>query len=233
MIDTVVFDLDDTLCEYRRSGADLLSLAFDRVGVEPCFTVEDYYAAFDTHAAPGETVDDIRTRCFASLTGAAGHDPALGRRLAGIYREERDHRDVRFRPGASEALDRLGRDHRLGLVTNGGPAMQRQKLDAIGITDAFDTMVFAGYESKPKPAPEPFHRALDALAVDRDRAVHVGNSLTADVAGAHAAGLRSAWVPTGHPPETAGPAPHYELDSLRDLQDPPWRSATGKPGSRP
>ncbi|PSQ56909.1 haloacid dehalogenase, partial [Halobacteriales archaeon SW_7_71_33] len=32
-VETVLFDLDDTLCTYRRSGAELLSLAFDRVGV--------------------------------------------------------------------------------------------------------------------------------------------------------------------------------------------------------
>lgn len=223
MIDTVVFDLDDTLCEYRRSGAEVLDLAFERVGVEPFFTVGDYYGVFADHAERGDPVSAIRSRCFAALASEAGHDAALGERIARIYREHRDHTDVRFRPGAPAVLDRLGEDHRLGLVTNGGPAIQKQKLTALGIADAFDTRVFAGYDTEPKPSPEPFDRALDALGAEPDRAVHVGNSLAADVAGAHAAGLRSVWLRNGYALPDDGPTPHYTLDSLTELHEPPWR----------
>ena len=222
MIDTVVFDLDDTICEYRQSGRAILSDAFDQVGVDPFFTVEDYFAIFEDHAARGEPVADIRERCFEALAAKQGFEPSLGRELADIYRDTRDHRDVRFRPGAAEALDRLRADHRLGLVTNGGPRMQRQKLDALGISDSFDTLVFAGYESAPKPAAEPFHRALEALNADPARAVHVGNSLAADIAGAHAAGLTSVWIPNGHDDRDEGPEPHFALESLHDLHNPPW-----------
>ncbi len=223
MIETVVFDLDDTLCEYRQSGREILDRAFEQVGVDPFFTVDDYLAVFDDHAARGEPVDTIRTRCFAALAGEEGYDPSLGRRIAEIYRERRDHRDVRFRPGAADALDRLSADHRIGLVTNGGPEMQTQKLDSLGIADRFDTFVFAGYDTEPKPAPEPFHHALDALDEDPARAVHVGNSLASDVAGAHAAGLTSVWVRNGHPRPDDAPQPDYSLDTLRELQDPPWQ----------
>lgn len=222
MIDTVVFDLDDTLCEYRRSGAEVLELAFEREGVAPFFTVEDYYGVFEDHAERGDPVEAIRARCFATLADDAGHDPALGRRIADTYRAHRDHSDVRFTEGARAALDRLAGDHRLALVTNGGPDMQRQKLAALGIADRFEAKVFAGYESAPKPAAEPFDRALDALGADPGRAVHVGNSLAADVAGAHAAGLRSAWLRNGYPLPEDGPTPHYSLDSLTELHEPPW-----------
>lgn len=223
MIDTVVFDLDDTLCEYRRSGAEVLDLAFERVGVEPFFTVEDYYGVFEDHASRGDPVADIRSRCFAALAAEAGHDPAVGRRIADIYRQHRDHSEVRFRPGAPAVLDRLGRDHHIALVTNGGPAMQKQKLTALGIADAFETLVFAGYESDPKPSPEPFDRALSDIGTQPDRAIHVGNSLAADVAGAHAAGLQSAWLRNGYPLPEDGPTPDYTLDSLSDLHEVPWR----------
>ena len=222
MIDTVVFDLDDTICEYRQSGREILAGAFDEVGVEPFFTVGDYLGIFEDHAARGEPVDTIRERCFETLAAEQGFEPDLGRELANIYRTSRDHRDVRFRPGAAEALDRLRTDHRLGLVTNGGPQMQRQKLDALELTDTFDTLVFAGYETEPKPSAEPFHRALDALSAEPAGAVHVGNSLSADVAGAHAAGLTSVWIPNGHGDMVEGPDPHFSLESLHELHDPPW-----------
>ncbi|PSQ40033.1 haloacid dehalogenase [Halobacteriales archaeon SW_5_70_135] len=194
-VETVLFDLDDTLCTYRRSGAELLSLAFDRVGVEPFFEVETYYGRYEGY------VDD-----------------------SGAYADERDHSNVDPLPGAVETVERLAGEYRLGLVTNGAPGMQRQKLDGLPFGDAFETVVYAGYEVPAKPAPEPFERALADLDAHPERAVHVGNSPSADVDGAHAAGLRAALLPDGPPTETAG-EPDYVLDSLSDLTAPPWDAA--------
>ncbi|MGW4467575.1 HAD family hydrolase [Micromonospora sp. NPDC004704] len=45
-----------------------------------------------------------------------------------------------------------------------------------------------------KPDGAMFSRALDALGLGADEVVHVGDSLRADVRGAHAAGIRAAWI---------------------------------------
>ena len=224
-VDAVLFDVDDTLCRYRRSGAELLSLAFDLVGVDPFFGVEDYHERYPEFAATTDDVDSLRRACFAALAEERGRDPALGRRVATAFADERDHRDVRPLDGALCAVERLDGDHRLGVVTNGAPSMQRRKLEGLGLADAFDAVVFAGYDSAPKPDPEPFGRALRSLSVQPERAVHVGNSLGSDVAGAHAAGVRAAWLADER---TAGAgidttsAPTYTLASMGDLLDPPW-----------
>ena len=80
-------------------------------------------------------------------------------------------------------------------------------------------IVHAGYEAQAKPHPEPFERALAALGTPASRTVHVGNSLSSDVAGAHAAGIASAWLKAGTEPD---PVPTYQLESMRDLLTPPW-----------
>ena len=49
---------------------------------------------------------------------------------------------------------------------------------------------FASSASQTAPTPAPFEAALSALSVRPERAVHVGNSLRSDVAGARAAGVR-------------------------------------------
>lgn len=220
-VDTVLFDIDDTLCEYRRSGAELLALAFDREEVEPFFAIEDYYARYGTFSETTDTVEALRAECFAAIAEERGRDPELGRALAGTYASERDHRNVRSLPGACEAVDSLSHDHRLGIVTNGPSDMQTEKLDGIGITDAFEVVIHAGYDAPAKPDPEPFHRALSALDATPDSTVHVGNSLTSDVAGAQAAGLRAVWLSDGTDPD---PVPEYTLDSLVELSEPPWNS---------
>jgi len=220
-VDAVLFDLDGTLVEYDRPPAELLGVAFEAAGVEPFFGVEAYFERFDDHLGPGVSIADGRADCFAEIAERRGRDPDLGRRVAAAYAAERDQSRVSALPGAVEALDALAADHALGAVTNGPPEMQTTKLEAAGLADRFETVVFAGHDAAPKPDPEPFDVALDALGVPADRAVHVGNSLSSDVAGARAAGLRSAWVPA-EPGADPDPEPHYALASLSELREAPW-----------
>jgi putative hydrolase of the HAD superfamily len=217
----VLFDLDDTLCTYRRGGGELIEVAFERVGADPVFGVDDYHERYPEFVDETDDVRELRAACFAAICEDRGHDPALGRDVAAAFAAERDHRNVDALPGAVEAVERLATDHRLGLVTNGSPEMQAQKLDGVGLADRFETVVHAGYDAPAKPAPDPFHAALADLGVAPDRAVHVGNSLDSDVAGAHAAGVASAWLDDGSDPVDLDP--DHRLDSLRDLLDPPWR----------
>lgn len=228
-VEAVLFDIDDTLCVYRRSGEKLLAEGFEREGIEPFFQVTEYYDRFEEFAGDYDSIDELRAACFATIADERGRDPAVGRALGEHYAAARDHREVVFLPGAREAVDALGEEYVLGVVTNGGPDSQRPKLEGLGVADAFETVVYAGFGVAPKPDPAPFHRALDALGVRPERAVHVGNSLDADVAGAHAAGLRSVWVPNG--PEATGRAndeteagngPDHTLDTLFELTPPPW-----------
>ena len=220
-MDAVLFDLDGTLCEYRRHGRAVLAVAFERAGVEPCFTVEDYHRRYGDFLDVADTVDGQREACFAALADEAGGDPARGRAVARAFAAERDHGDVAFLDGAAAALEALADGHALGLVTNGAPDMQARKLDALGLRERFDAVVHGGYDAPAKPAPEPFHRALETLGVAPDRAVHVGNSLEADVAGARSAGLGSVWLRDGEP--AGDVVPDYAVDSLAELVDPPWR----------
>ncbi len=225
-IHAVLFDLDGTLCEYRRSSDELLDLAFGRLGVERPFSGEEYYDRFDELYHQRGTDGDLgtfRERCFASLVRDAGLAADVGRKAARIYTRERDPGNVRPLPGAREALDRTGERHPIGLVTNGPPEAQDRKLATLGFRDAFETVVYAGYDTPAKPDPTPFRRALSALGATADRAVHIGDSLATDVAGAHAAGLASTWVANGHRADaTPDPSPDYVIRSPEELLTPPW-----------
>lgn len=219
-VDTVLFDIDDTLCAYRRSGADVLAAAFESAGVEPFFRIEDYYDRYSAFVDRTDTINELRAACFAAITDERGRDPDRGRAVAAAYTDERDQGAVDALPGACEAVASLAAEHRLGVVTNGAPRMQATKLAAIGLDDAFEVVVHAGYDAPAKPDPAPFRRALDALDADPASTVHVGNSLTADVPGAQAAGLQAAWLADGSTPD---PVPEYTLDAMTDLHDPPWQ----------
>ena len=88
--------------------------------------------------------------------------------------------------------------------------------DAISISDA------VGYR---KPRPEIFHETLRELGVTPAEALHVGDRLDADVAGAFGAGLQTAWItrrvddPEAKLEEHAGPEPSHVIEDLAELDD--------------
>jgi putative hydrolase of the HAD superfamily len=219
-VDAVLFDLDDTLCEYRLTTEDLLARSFERAGVDPLFTVDDYSDRYGDFVDRSDGIRDLRRQCFATLAEEAGAEPSDGERVAEHFSDERDHADVRPLPGAGSVVEAFADRYRLGIVTNGAPEMQTAKLEALSFSDAFETVVYAGYDVPAKPDPAPFYRGLDALDATPERAVHVGNSLESDVAGAAAAGLRSVWL--GNGVETPRPRPDFRIQSLEELRTPPW-----------
>ena len=220
-LSTVLFDLDDTLCEYRRSPAERLDAAFDRAGVDP------FCSPADLDAVVGDlpTVDtdvEFYTELFAAAAerAAADADPTVAPALARAYDAVLDHGDVAFRPGARAAVEDLLAHERydVGLVTNGARGTQTEKLAALGLDGAFDVSVFATPERGLKPDPYPFERALSALDATVDRTLYVGNSLRADVTGARSLGMRTAWFPTERARVAdPDPTPDHTLDSLADL----------------
>lgn len=67
-------------------------------------------------------------------------------------------------------------------------------LDEIGIADAFEVIVDSGRIGIEKPDPAIFAYTLAQLGVARDApAIHIGDSWSADVAGALASGWRAIW----------------------------------------
>ncbi|RRJ30282.1 HAD family hydrolase [Halocatena pleomorpha] len=213
-VEAFTFDLDGTLCRYRRSTAEVLALAFERTDLEPLFTAAAYRESMDQYTDECETMAELREHCFAALASENGHAPSDGHRVALAFEELRDHRNVEPIDGMHETLDALA-DYPLALITNGPPGTQSEKLAALGLRSEFELVVYAGYDTPSKPDPAPFVDALSQLGVDPAHAVHVGNSLDADIRGADAAGMRSAWLRTAE--GTPTPQPQYVLDSLTDL----------------
>jgi putative hydrolase of the HAD superfamily len=217
-VDAVLFDIDDTLCSYRRSGSDILPLAFEQAGVDPFFTVDEYIDRYREFTAESDDMRDLRERCFATFATERGHDPDVGRAVARAYEAERDHTNVRLCPGARETLAMLDGEVALAAVTNGAPEMQSVKLDTLGFDNVFETVVHAGYDTAPKPDPDPFHAALDHLDVAPGRALHVGNSLASDITGGRRAGVKTAWIHGDSDPAEADPRPDYTLATVGELR---------------
>lgn len=216
-ITAVLFDLDNTLCRYPRTDAELLSVSFEEAGVEPFFAPEAYHEVIPEYIDEVEEVAELRTRCFSELARRDDRDPADGERVAAAYTANRTPESVEFVPGARDLLDELAGRYRLGLVTNGQRDTQSAKLDALGIADLFETTVYAGDDVPAKPHPKPYRVAADALGVAPENVLFVGDSLDSDVAGAEAVGMASAWV-TSDSAADEGASASFVVESVAALR---------------
>lgn len=102
-------------------------------------------------------------------------------------------------------LDGLGNGP-IAVVTNVTTHIQQAKLDAAGLAERLPVVVGVDVAGAPKPDPAPFHYACAKLGVEPAMAVHIGDSLLADVLGAHRAGLRAIWLDRAATRDTAATA---------------------------
>jgi putative hydrolase of the HAD superfamily len=94
--------------------------------------------------------------------------------------------------GVREALDRLRASGlRLAVVSNSEGTVEAMLVEQ-QLRDYFDTVVDSAVVGVAKPDPRIFQTALDRLGVGAVDAIMVGDSPTADIDGARAAGLRAA-----------------------------------------
>ena len=144
-------------------------------------------------------------------------DGAFSTEIGRAFQEERRARMVAF-SDAAPVLAKLRDDgYKLGLVTNGAPLVQREKLEASGLTWYFDHVVVSGDVGVGKPDVRVFVSALHGLKAVASQAVMVGNRLERDVQGAKNAGIRSVLIRRSGLSSGSGPSPEFEISSLEEL----------------
>jgi putative hydrolase of the HAD superfamily len=157
-----------------------------------------YYLAHHLEGSDRERLDHLRDRCAATMMDALdlpGLDHATARRAMLGALEFAPY------PDALEGLaDLRKRGHRLVVVSNWDCSLP-DWLAPAGLLDLVDGVVTSAEAGAAKPDPAVFRKALAIVGVLRGSAVHVGDSLDKDVAGARAFGMRAILVQRqGEPP---------------------------------
>ena len=221
----VLFDLDDTLCDYATAREARLRRAFT--------------LAHDGRVQPRQGIDldgmiaeSIRMHPhgadhFAELFARFGMANAReARAAADWYRKNRFH-GLRLFPGVEQIFSNVrGAVSRqppraarpIGIVTNGPTEVQRAKLELLGIDRLVDYVVVSEEFGVAKPDPAIFREALRLAEVQPEEALFVGDSAEFDMVGARAAGIPTVWVNRYRRPWTEiGPPPTRQICTLADL----------------
>lgn len=205
----VLFDLDNTICDY--AGA---RLARTRYAFEPHFAaVDELEIAIDAAMQHPTDGDEHFTDVLADhgIT-----DPALVEVAKERYIEDR-YRGLRLFDNALDVVQAVSKVAKVGMITNGPTAIQRPKIELLGIESHFPVIVISEEAGVWKPDPRIFEIALERCGVEPRNAIYVGDSPEHDIPGAHAAGMRAVWMNRIGTRWPGGREPDAEIHDLREL----------------
>jgi len=190
VIPALIFDLDDTLYPERQ---------FIRSGYHAVATEVTRRFGLPRRAALATMMRALRhgNRGQAFQTLCREHDLPLtiAQELVEFLRAHVP--TLRLPASSAEALAAArARGWRLGVLTNGIPAVQARKAEALGLDALVDTIVYAHGcgTGLGKPAREAFETVLAQLGSLPSDGVFVGDDPLCDIEGARLAGLRTVQV---------------------------------------
>ena len=180
MIKGFVFDLDDTLYLER----DYVHSGFRAIAKE----------------MGDETLGDTLIGLFAenrqNVYQRAGLSEETCGRCISVYRSHVP--DIRLTDAVRDTLSALrSRGCRLGIITDGRPQGQWNKIHALGLESMVDEIIVTdelGGEAFRKPNPAAFEKMREALGLEYREMVYVGDNLSKDFVAPQALGMHSCWL---------------------------------------
>lgn len=218
---TLLFDLDNTLLDtHANEKAGLIQLCQARHFPLTEDKI-DYYHVLNEHLwqqFENQEIDrtyllDHRLAFFFAHYGVTVDGPALQEQFSYYF-----HQQSQLIPGTIEVLTKLQTSHDLYVISNGTRRKQHAQMQAAHLNSFFKQV----FLSEDIGFRKPDHHFFDYIetqltAVAPEDMLVVGDSLTADIAGANLAGLDSVWF---NPTEAVNPGqstPTYEITTLKQL----------------
>jgi HAD superfamily hydrolase (TIGR01549 family) len=216
----LLFDLDDTLCDYATARDTRLRLAFQHALAS---ISNARHVDIDQLVAGSIAIHPHGADHFGELLRQHGvNDPAIAATAAAWYRRHRFHGLTLFADAESTLAtlrSTLPTPHgRIGLVTNGPTEVQRAKIELLQIARLVDFVIISDEFGHWKPDIAIFAEALRLGRATASEAIFIGDSVEHDMAGARATGIRSIWINrTGRAWPAAEPPPDFQIAALSDL----------------
>lgn len=221
----ILFDLDDTLLDFRASARMAFSSLLKDLEVEETPVLFEVYLTAN-HKAWADfekgliSALELRSQRFRDFVAAAGLEglPEAGELNARFLSHLTKHTFVL--DGALRLLESLHGKANLGIVTNGLKEVQRPRIRQAGIESFFQTVMVSDELGVAKPSRAFFELAYRTMDYPpRESVLVVGDSRVSDVTGAMDYGFHACWYnPSGQiPVDTYMPV--FEAQSLKQIQD--------------
>jgi len=231
MLKALFLDMDETLCDTfsaNEKARQLMGQALqsqyggsvDGEGVARAYVAGIYRQWSDSQRArylpiiEQQNEGAFRLQLIRDLLAAQGID-SVSEATAKALQSNFDHDRLEafhFYPGIVDFLLEARKIFTLVVITNGPEYSQIPKVEAVNLAQYVDHIIIGGQEPAQKPARSIFEKALRLANCEAHEAIHVGDSLATDIAGAHGSGITSVWIQHQQPLDAElGIDPHHTV----------------------
>ncbi|MCR4726693.1 MAG: YjjG family noncanonical pyrimidine nucleotidase [Clostridia bacterium] len=223
MVKTILLDIDETILDFKACEKKALAAALKDYGV---FATDEMLSSYslinDKMWKKLERKEITRERLrierfaeFFSLYDISA-DPE---RFADSYMTHLSQTGV-FIKGARNVLKQLRRKFNLYAVTNGYIQTQRGRIEAAGLNKFFKDVFISEEIGNVKPEVAFFVKATAKIPnFDKSTCVLVGDSLTSDIKGGVAFGIRTIWISGGNPRPPEAAKPDFTIRKITELPE--------------
>ena len=216
----ILLDADGTIFDYDKAERDALQKTLGLYALPmPEKTLRAFREIREQQDARHETgeisVSALHTRLFSQFMQEMGLAPDP-MEFASLYTAALE-KHIELHEGVLEVCAELCKAIPLYMVTNGLSAVQRPRVSR-GPVMPFLTGLFISEEVG---FPKPHKYFFDAVCLEidgpRQDILIVGDSLSADIAGGHAAGIGTCWYNPKESPNPGTLKPDYEIQRFKEL----------------
>ena len=224
MIEAIIFDLDGTLVGQEKSGSIVLKQFYQEIKNRFNYLKEKEF--IDIWFKVGkrnlnefligkitfeEKIVAQIQELFKSLNRKLSKKEAkaLYEKLSPVYKK-----NLMLYSDVIPCLDLLRKEkYHLGIITNGHPMDQREKLLKFNIDNYFSPIIISGEIGYAKPDQRIFIHCAKKLNLLPQEIIYVGDLIEMDVIGANNAGMKGVWL------NRENRQSNFDIDSITNLSE--------------
>lgn len=223
MIKFVLFDLDDTILDFKKAEAVAVSKTLAEQGITPNEAIVSRYSEINAYMwkllEKGElTRQQVLVNRFACLF------EELGVKCDAKETKYKYEKNLSvghyFIDNALEILEHFSKKYNLYLVSNGTLSVQDGRLNSAGIRKYFKGIFISEQLGFVKPQKEFFDAVFSKIPdFHKEEAIIIGDSLSSDIKGGNNARIKTCWFNPKHAENQGDIHIDYEIKSLKDLYE--------------
>ena len=221
MIDTILFDLDNTLLDFSKAERIALCHTLQQLNIPPHEKTLIRYSQLNQQQwellEQGKiTREQVKVRRYQQLFAELGVERSA-EQAARIYEKQLGIGHY-FIEGAEALLEQLCGRYRLYALTNGTASVQRSRSASAGLDRCFKEIFISEEVGVPKPQKAYFDYCFARIpGFRRETAILVGDSLTSDILGGRNAGVRTVWFNPAQAPGREDIQADAQIARLKEL----------------
>lgn len=223
MIKTVLFDLDDTIFDFKMSERIALTKTLIHLGIEPDNYIISQYSKYNIsqwkRLELGEiSREEVKVNRYKLLFEEFNINASP--ELATAIYEENLAIGHYFIDGAVDMLESIYKTYDLYLVSNGAKRVQDGRLADANISQYFKDIFISEVVGQEKPSLEFFNYCFQRIPnFNKDNTIIIGDSLSSDIKGGINAGIKTMWFNPHLENNGSEIKPDYEIHCLNEIKE--------------